>query len=628
MSAQPPIQQARQLQQAGRLAEAEAGYREALRLAPRDPELHYDLGGLLLALHRPDQAEACYRAALALAPGHPQVLLQLGNALAAQGRHADAAAQFRASLGHDPGQFAAHHNLGNALRALGRPQEAAECYRAALRLAPHHADCHNNLGNALRELGRLDEAIACYREALHLNPGLHHARVHLLHQRQHVCDWADMDAEIAEIRRLVREEPRAQISPFAFLSLPGTTAAEQLHCARNWVANRYATLPAESERPAFRHRRHDGSRLNIGYLSADFRAHPLAWLATELIERHDRSRFTLHAYSYGPDDGSPERLRWQRAFDHFLDIRAMGLADAAARIHADGIDILVDLTGYTQSSRSDILALRPAPIQVNWLGYPGSMGAPFVDYLLSDAFITPPEQAMHYRERLVLLPDTYQPNDSRRPVAEVPTRSACGLPEEGLVLCCFNQTFKITPAIFDIWMEVLRAVPGSVLWLLECNRWARANLLREAEARDIRGERLVFAPRVAVAEHLARHRCADLFLDTLPYNAHTTTSDALWMGLPVLTCAGGTFASRVAGSLLHAAGMAELVTHSLQDYRALALALARQPDRLRALRARLDETRDGMPLFDTARFARQLERCYLGMWAEHPAGRGNPADLC
>lgn len=628
MSARAFHQQARQLQQQRRLAEAEAAYRQALRLHPGDPELHYDLGGLLLAMQRPDQAEASYRAALLLAPGHPQVLLQLGNALAAQGRHADAAAQFRASLQGDPTQHAARYNLGNALRELGRPQEAAECYRATLQLAPHHADCHNNLGNVLRELGQLDEAIACYREALRIDPSLHHARMHLLHQRQHVCDWEGLDAEIAEIRRLVREEPRAQISPFAFLALPGTSAAEQLRCAQNWATNRYAALQEAGKRLGYRYRRHDGGRLNIGYLSADFRAHPLAWLATELMERHDRSRFTIHAYSYGPDDGSPERRRWQQACDHFRDIRTMGLQDAAARIHADHIDILVDLTGYTHSSRSGILALRPAPVQVSWLGYPGSMGASFVDYLLSDAFITPAQQAMHYSERLALLPDTYQPNDSRRPVAEVPTRTACGLPEDGLVLCCFNQTFKITPAIFAIWMEVLRATPGSVLWLLECNRWARANLLREAEARGVAGERLVFAPRVPIAEHLARHRCADLFLDTLPYNAHTTTSDALWMGLPVLTCAGATFAARVAGSLLHAAGMTELVTHTLQDYRALALALAARPERLRVLRARLDGTRERMPLFDTARFARALEQRYREMWTEHLAGCGKPADLC
>lgn len=620
MSAQQFHQQARQLQHNGQPQQAEAAYRNALQRDPQDAELHYDLGGLLLDQGRPEEAAACFRSALKLAPGHPQLLLQLGNALFAQGRHAEAAESFRAALRGDPSDPAAHYNLGNALRELGQPKQAADCYRAALKLAPNDADSHNNLGNVLRELGRLDEAIACYRQALRLNPRLHHARMHLLHQRQHICDWDGMDADIAEMRRLVREEPRAQISPFAFLALPGTTAAEQRRCAENWVQNRYARLMADGKRLAYRHRKHDGDKLRIGYLSADFRAHPLAWLATELLERHDRASFAVHAYSYGVDDGSAERKRWQQACDHFLDIRVLSMHEAAERIHADGIDILVDLTGFTQSSRSGILALRPAPIQVNWLGYPGSMGAPFVDYLISDTFITPPEQAQHYREQLVLMPDTYQPNDRQRPVAAIPTRADCGLPEDALVLCCFNQTFKITPQLFDIWMNVLREIPASVLWLLECNQWARGNLLREAEARGIAAQRLIFAPRAPIDQHLARHRCADLFLDTLPYNAHTTTSDALWMGLPVLTYAGETFAGRVAGSLLHAAGIPELVTESLADYQAQALQLAAQPQRLRELRAMLDRTRDSMPLFDSEGFARHLERSYRAMWAAHSVG--------
>lgn len=627
MSARTFHQKARQLQKLGRFTAAETAYRQALGLNPTDPELHYDLGGLLLDMQYPEQAESCYRTALALAPNHPQILLQLGNALAAQGKHKEAAIQFRASLAIDPTQYAACYNLGNALRDLGQFEGAAECYRVSLRLDPNYADCYNNLGNVLRQLGRLDEAIACYREALRLDPNLHHARMHLLHQRQHICDWADMDAEIAEIRRLVNEEPRALISPFAFLALPGTTPAEQLRCAQNWAANRYAGLQRKSEHHSLRANQHDGSRLKIGYLSADLRAHPMAWLITELIELHDRSHFTVYAYSYGPDDGSPERQRLQRAFDHFLDARAMGIQETARRIRADGIDILIDLTGYTQMSRSGILALRPAPIQVNWIGYPGSMGAPFVDYLLSDAFVTPPSLAMHYSERLVLLPHTYYPNNSSRPVAAIPSRTDCGLPANSIVLCCFNQTFKITPAIFAIWMEVLRIVPDSVLWLLECNRWARGNLLREAETHGVSSERLLFAPRVPIAEHLARHRCADLFLDTLPYNAHTTACDALWMGLPVLTCAGETFASRVAGSLLHAAGLAELITTSLADYRALAIELATQPERLRALRKSLDESREHMLLFDTACFVRHLEQRYREMWDSYLTSCGKPANL-
>ncbi|HQR50143.1 MAG TPA: tetratricopeptide repeat protein [Methylophilaceae bacterium] len=593
----------------------------AIRRAPQDPELHYDLGNLLLGQRRPAEAESSFLAALRLAPGHPQILLQLGNARSAQGRYADAVSQFQAALRADPAQPAAHYNLGNALREMGQPEQAAASYRAALKLDPRDADSHNNLGNVLREMGKLDEAIARYREALRLNPGLHHARMHLLHQRQHVCDWAGMDDEIAEIRRLVREEPRAQISPFAFLALPGTTAAEQRLCAEHWAENRLGQLVEDGKRLAYPHTRENKFKLKIGYLSADFRQHPLAWLATELMELHDRESFEVHGYSYGPDDHSPARRRWEQAFDHFRDIRDLSMHEAARKIHADGIDILVDLTGFTHSSRSGILALRPAPLQVNWLGFPGSMGAPFVDYLISDSFITPPEQAQHYAEQLALLPDTYQPNDRQRPLAATPSRAECGLPEHGFVFCCFNQTFKITPQLSGLWLGLLKSVPGSVLWLLECNPWAKANLRREIAARGVEPGRLIFAPRVPIEQHLARHRCADLFLDTLPYNAHTTTSDALWMGLPLVTCAGETFAARVAGSLLRAAGFPQLVTGNLHDYQALALRLATSPDELHALRTVLAQQCDTAPLFDTPRFARHLQQAYRAMWQRYASGQ-------
>jgi protein O-GlcNAc transferase len=596
----------------------------AIRRTPLDPELHYDLGNLLLDHGLVAEAENSFRAALRLAPGHPQILLQLGNALSAQGRYADAATQFRSSLRAAPAQLSAHYNLGNVLREMAQPEQAAASYRAALKLDPCDADTHNNLGNVLRELGKLDEAIACYREALRLNPGLHHARMHLLHQRQHVCDWAGMDEEITEIRRIVREEPRAQISPFAFLALPGTTAAEQRLCAERWVTNRFARLIEDSRRLSYPQVNPAKTRLRIGYLSADFRQHPLAWLATNLMELHDRDQFEVYGYAYGPNDHTPARLRWEQAFDHFLDIRDLSMHEAAERIHTEGIDILVDLTGFTQSSRSGILALRPSPIQVNWLGFPGTMGAPFVDYLISDSFITPSDQVQCYSEQLVLMPDTYQPNDRARPMAAIPTRTECSLPDDALVFCCFNQTFKITPQIFDSWMRLLNSAPGSVLWLLECNSWAKANLQREARARNIDPGRLVFAPRVPIEQHLARHRCADLFLDTLPYNAHTTTSDALWMGLPVLTCAGDTFAARVAGSLLHAAGMPELVTDTLAAYETKARYLVTHQEELQALREKLQRTRGTMPLFDTERFARNLESAYHAMWRTHATG--NPPE--
>ncbi len=601
---------------------------QAIKADPQDPAPHYELGNLYLQSDQENEAVACYGAALKLSPNHPQILLQLGNAYTALGLFTEAVSYFQKATQVEPANVAAHFNLGNALRELGQPEQAAASYRAALKLDSSDADTHNNLGNVLRELGRLDEAIACYKAALRLNPTLHHAKVHLVHQKQHICDWRGLNKDVEEIRKWVADVPQAQISPFAFLAMPNTTAAEQQKCAQNWLRNRFSKL-INNKNINFTYSDKPRKKLRVGYLSGDFRLHPLAFLITELIELHDHSQFEIFAYSYARDDKTPERKRLEKAFDYFVDIRPLSLTAAAQRINADKIDILVDLTGFTQASRSGIAALRPAPINVNWLGFAGTMGdlngAALFDYLLSDAFITLPEQAAFYSESLALLPDCYQPNDSKRPIGKASSRKDCKLPENTFVFCCFNQSFKILPAMFDIWMRLLKAKAGSVLWLLECNPWAKDNLRREAELRGIDASRLIFAPRVPVAEHLARHALADLFLDTLPYNAHTTCSDALWMGLPVLTCAGETFASRVAGSLLMAANLPELVTNSLEAYELKALQLANNPGQLAEISHKLTQNKEGLPLFATQQFARHLEQAYQTMWQNRTAATGSQA---
>lgn len=597
---------------------------QAIKLNPQDPALHYELGNLYLQSDQTNEAITCYSAALKLSPNHPQILLQLGNTYSALGLFAEAVSYFQKATRADPTNAAAHFNLGNALRELGKPEQAVASYRVALELAPSDADIHNNLGNVLRELGQLDEAIACYKAALRLNPALHHAKVHLVHQKQHICDWQGLDEDVQEIQKWVLDVPQAQISPFAFLAMPNTTATEQQKCAQNWLKNRYSKL-INNKNIIFTYPNRSKKKLKIGYLSSDFRLHPLAFLITELIELHDRSQFEIYAYSYAIDDKTPERKRLEKAFDHFIDIRPLSLTAAAQRINADEIDILVDLTGFTQTSRSGIAALRPAPIDVNWLGFPGTMGdlngTPLFDYILSDAFITPPEQAAYYSEKLALLPDCYQPNDRKRPIGKTLSRKDCGLPENAFVFCCFNQTFKILPSMFDIWMRLLKAKSNSVLWLLECNPWAKENLCREARLRDIDASRLIFAPRVSIADHLARHTLSDLFLDTLPYNAHTTCSDALWMGLPVITCVGDSFASRVAGSLLKAANLPELITYSLEEYELGALQLANNPNELAAIRHKLAQNKEALPLFDTRRFAQHLEQTYQIMRQTHLTGQ-------
>ncbi|MDO9315665.1 MAG: UDP-N-acetylglucosamine-peptide N-acetylglucosaminyltransferase [Burkholderiaceae bacterium] len=443
------------------------------------------------------------------------------------------------------------------------------------------------------------------------------------------CEWDDFDAWQLPALQALSDPDVAALSPFHLLSLPGITAAQQQTCATRWMVDRLhastvdrALLAAEFAAEAVvlalqSAAPHD--RIRIGYLSCDFHQHATALLMVEMLEAHDLDRFELHAYSYGADDGLGMRQRLTLPFERFNDITALDDVQAARAIHADGIDILVDLKGYTAGTRTALLTYRPAPLQVSFLGYPGTLGGGFCDYLVSDRFITPASADADYSEALARMPHSYQPHGRGAAIGPAPTREQAGLPAEGLVLCCFNQAYKFTPEVFDIWCDLLAQTPGSVLWLLRTEQ-AEGNLRREAMQRGIAPHRLVFADDCPQAEHLARLQLADLVLDTLPYNAHTTASDALWAGVPLVTCAGDTFASRVAGSVLHAVGLSELVTHSLGEYAALAAALVADPQRLHLLRAKLARQRLAAPLFDVAAYTLDLESLYAGMWARHCAG--------
>jgi len=440
------------------------------------------------------------------------------------------------------------------------------------------------------------------------------------------CEWDDFDAWQGHALSDLADPAMAAISPFHLLSLPGISAAQQRECATRWMADRLRASGADRERLAAEFasapaRPEDRAphRIRLGYLSNDFHQHATALLLVEMLEAHDRSRFELYAYSYGADDGHGMRQRLRPSFEHFNDISDLGDLQAARAIHADGIDILVDLKGFTAGTRSSVLTYRPAPLMVNFLGYPGTLGGALCDYLVSDEFITPFSAAADYSEALARMPHSYQPHGRRAAIGAVPSRASAGLPETGLVLCCFNQAYKFTPAVFDIWCALLDRCPGSVLWLLR-NEQAEGNLRQEAMRRGIAPHRLVFAPDLPQPQHLARLPLADLVLDTLPCNAHTTASDALWAGVPLLTCAGDTFASRVAGSLLHAVGLPELVTHSLDDYAALAFALVDDAARLQGLRDKLARQRPSAPLFDVAGYTLDLEALYTAMWQRHLSG--------
>jgi len=595
--------------------EAAASYEQALIRNPDYADAHTNLGAALKELGRFEDAERSHLRAIALQPDLADAHYNLGIALYGQGRYKDAVDAYARAIDLKPDMGGAVHNMGFALQALDRPGEALAFYERALPLLADKSVAHYNIGMVLRAMGRVEEALAQFELAAALDPESPALLSELVHQLQHVCDWEKLVVHEAALLDLVRRR-KASLSPFLSLCLSAATPQDQLA-----AANEVSALSAAPPERMFRHapgKKED--KIRLGYLSSDLQYHATAFLMAELFEKHDRNRFHITAYSYGKDDGSAMRQRLVSAFDNFVDITAMPHADAARKIYDDGTGILIDLKGHTQGSRLPVPAYRPAPVQVNYLGYPGTIGGKVTDYIIADSFILPFDQQPFYSEKIVHLPGCYQPNDTKREVAETPSRAECGLPEQAFVFACFNQTYKITPEVFGVWMNLLKAVPGSVLWLVEANTLVKKNLGREASSRGIDPSRLIFAPRALMPQHLARQRLADLSLDNLPINAHTTASDALWVGLPLVTCSGSTFVSRVAGSILTAAGLPELVAYNLKDYEALALSLARDPARLKSIRAKLEQTRLQLPLFNIDKYIINLEKAYQAMWQTWQAG--------
>jgi len=606
----------------GRWDEAIRAAEGAVRLVPDDPGPRNNLGNALWAAGRLREAAAVFREALEIRPDFPVVAINLAN-VSRELRDADGALEvLRAHLAIHRTNAEAWRVTGKTLLEAGRPDAAAVAYRRAIAIDPRNPDLHLELGAVATLAGWVEASVEAYRRVLRVVPNHAPALGHLVQQQKLVCDWRELEERETRLVHLVRGGADG-VSPFGLLACSIATLADQRLAASRWARLRARGVAPVAPVPAAVH---DG-RLRLGYLSTDFREHAMARLMAEALESHDRSRFAVTAYSLGIDDGSPMRRRMEGAMERFADLRRCSDADAARRIQADGIDILVDLTGYTAFARTPILAARPAAIRVAWLGYPGTMGADYIDYVVADPTVIADDEDARFSEAVVRLPDCYQPNDRLRPIASAtPTRAECGLSSDGFVFCCFNSPYKLTPGVFDIWARLVSAVPGSVLWLYAGDPAVAVNLRREFAARGGDPDRLVFAPPRPQAEHLARHRAADLFLDTLPYNAHTTASDALWAGLPVLTRRGDTFAGRVATSLLLNVGLPELIARTEAEYEALALGLARDPERLAALRERLARNRSTHPLFDTPRFTRHLEAAYLAMWDIRRAG-GTPRPI-
>jgi protein O-GlcNAc transferase len=604
------------LAELGRFDEALESYDRALAVRPYYAEALNNRGSTLDELRRYDEALESYRRALAVKSDFAEALNNRGLVLRQLGRFDEALQSFDGALAAKPEYPGALSNRGVALRELGRFDEALESYDQALAVKPDFAGALNNRGNILVDLGRLDEALQSYERLLAIGSDVNGVSTAWFHTKRQLCDWSGYHEGEERARNAVRTHASLGME-FKLLAL-SSTPEEQLDCARRVAAKiavpKSAMLPHPQPRP--------GERVRLGYLSADFRQHPTAFVIAGLIERHDRRDFEVVGYSYGPTTEDKMRARLSAGFDHFVDICKMPHRQAAELIRADAVDILIDLTGFTRYCRPAILAYRPAPIQVNYLGYGGTMGADFIDYIIVDPFVVPPDQQPFFNERLVHLPNWYLCNDDTHEIAErTPARTECDLPEQDFVFCCY-LSYKLTPGFFDVWMRLLNAVPGSVLWLVAANSnsLVRDNLRREAVVRGVASERLVFATPAARPEYLARLALADLFLDTLPYNAGATASDALGAGLPVLTCSGSTFVGRMAGSLLTAAGLPELITDSLDAYERLALRLATEPGLLAALRRKLARNRSTAPLFDIGRFTRDLEAAYWRMWERWRAG--------
>ena len=623
----------------GRTQDALDSYDRALAINPKHADALYNRSNALLALGRFEEAVATYDQMLALQPDAVPALVNRGTALRELKRFEDALASYDLALARRPDHVNALNNRGNVLAELKRPAEALASYDKALSLKSDDAKALANRGNVLKELQRYAEALKSYDQSLAIDPNdpetlsnrgvalmdgrqyelaaadfeasrrLDPGRPYLLgqlnHCLRHCCDWRASTEVTAGLTQAVRAGHRADF-PFSFLSVSGD-AADQRICAETYVRDRFpASLPATP--------RAASDRIRLAYMSSDFREHPIAYLTAGLFEHHDRTRFETFGIALGPDEPSEMRRRLKAGFEHFVEVNDRSDAEVAKMIGEIGADIVVDLNGHTDGGRTAILAMRPAPVQVSYIGLAGTMGASFIDYVIADPVLVAPSDERTYVEKVARLPEMYLVNDDKRPVAEhTPTRAEAGLPESGFVFCSFNNAYKITPEVFAAWMRLLAQVEGSVLWLLATNEAGVRNLKREAEAAGIDPKRLVFAPRARPADHLARHRLADLFLDTLPYNAHTTASDALWTGLPLVTRKGTSFAGRVAASLLTAIGLPELITHTLADYEALALDLARDQDRLAAVGDKLARNRRTHPLFDTARATRHLESAFVTM---------------
>ena len=599
----------------GFFEEAEDNFLESLRLVPDRVSTLTNLSATQIKLKKLAEAKIASEKAVALDIHNAEAYLNLGLIAKEENCLALAIEHFSKALDINPDIEKGFLNKGAVLKELKRYDEALAAYEKALAINPDYAEAWSNKGVTLHELKRYDEAIAHYERALSLQSDLEWIYGDLIHAKMKICSWSDLLEYSENIARKVLANEQIT-SPFPMLSLIDDSLLHK-RSSEIYTRTKYPFNPALG--PLLK--RPKSQQIRIGYFSADFHNHATGHLMAELFELHDKSQFELVGLSFGPIVNDEMRQRLEKSFDQFVEVGRKSDVEVAKLSRDLNIDIAVDLKGFTQDARTGIFAHRAAPIQVNYLGYPGTLGADYMDYIIADRTLIPLESQSCYLEKVVYLPNSYQVNDRKRLISDRQfTRQELGLPENGFIFCCFNNNYKILPATFEGWMRILKAVEGSVLWLFQDNAWAVDNLKKEAEKQGIVADRLVFAKRLPLPEHLARHHQADLFLDTFPCNAHTTTSDALWAGLPVLTLMGQSFASRVAASLLNAVGLSELITSNQEEYESLAIELAMNPNKLADIKLKLANNRMTTPLFDTLCFTKNIEAAYIKMMERYQKG--------
>ena len=592
-----------------KLEEAEAISRKAIKFKPNFVTIHFNLGFILNEIGKFKEAELSYKKAITLKPEFVEAYYNLGVTLQALGRTDEAVESYKKAIMLKPKFVEAHNNLGVILKDLGKFDDAEASYKKAIEYKVDYAEALSNLGEVQKLLGRIDDSLSNYKYAYQLKPDLDYLLGALIHLKMNFCIWDDLPKNINMLTKKINNGEKAS-TPFALLSLIDDPSIHK-KAAEIYSNDKFPRSNIFPRIPQY----HGHEKIRIGYFSADFWNHPTSYLTAELYENHDRKKFEIHAFSFGLDTNDKFNIRIKEGVDYFHDVRTMSDYDVVKLVRSLEIDIAIDLKGFTGMNRQGIFAMSTAPIQVSYLGYPGTMAVDYLDYLIADRTLILKEKEKDYSEKIVYMPNSYQPNVSKKSAFKSSlTRQDVGLPNRGFVFCCFNNQYKITPLTFAGWMRILKATDGSVLWLLVSNINAAKNLKKEAVKLGINEDRLIFANYIPNEEHLKRIQLADLFIDTLPYNAHTTASDALRMGLPVLTCIGDSFAGRVAASLLNAVRLPELITTSQDQYESSAIALAKNPEKMKIIKDKLVNNLNKTTLYDAALYTRNLEVAYSVMY--------------